>query len=91
MARVDSEQFVDVEIRRIYIAARLSEAKGVEQVLSEGGVDYFVEIEKFGRRLLGIIPREYDGVAFYVAASRADASQALLERAGFHHGLTGPS
>jgi hypothetical protein len=88
MPRVESERFGDVETCRIYIAARLGEAKTVEEVLSDGGVEYSVEIEKFGRRLLGIIPREYHGAAFYVAAHDADACLALLQRKHLIKGLT---
>jgi hypothetical protein len=88
MALVDADRFADVEVGRIYIAGRLSEARSVEALLSESGIDYCVEIEKFGRRLLGLIPREYNGVAFYVADVDASRGRQVLETAGFVKGLT---
>lgn len=87
MALVDPDAFGDAECARIYIAGRLREARQVEQALTDGAVDYFVEIEKFRKNLLGVIPREYDGVAFYVAADLAEASRQLLVSAGLRNGL----
>lgn len=87
MPLVHPDEFGDVAIARVYIAGNLREAQRVERVLSDGGLDYFVEIEKFRKHLLGVIPREYDGVAFYVAAERADASRERLLAAGLRTGL----
>lgn len=87
MALVDADTFGDVECARIYMAGRLREAQRVEQALTDGGVDYFVEIEKFRKNLLGVIPREYDGAAFYVAAERAESSRRLLVSAGLRSGI----
>jgi len=87
MALVDPDQFTGEACSRIYIAGRLREAQHVERVLSAGGIDYFVEIEKFRKPLLGVIPREYDGVAFYVAAAHGDTGRHLLVAAGLRAGL----
>ncbi len=87
MALVDPDEFSDSECARIYIAGRLREARSVEHVLTGGGVDYFVAIEKFRKNLLGVIPREYDGVAFYVAVEQAAACRELLVGAGLRTGL----
>jgi len=87
MSLVHPDELSEVPCARIYIAGRLREAKHVERVLSEGGVDYFVEIEKFRKNLLGVIPREYDGVAFYVAVEQAESSRQLLHTARLRAGL----
>ena len=80
MALVDPERLESQPCVRVYIAGRLREARTVEDTLTACGVDYVVEIERFERRLLGFIRREYDGVAFHVAAVDADrARQALRE------------
>jgi hypothetical protein len=72
---------------RVYVAGRLAEARGVEAALSGRGIDYFVDAEKFRHYVLCVIPREYDGVAFHVAAGAADSARAVLRAAGLHHGL----
>jgi hypothetical protein len=87
MALVDQEQLADHDCVRVYIAGRLREARRVEQVLTDHGVDYYVEMERFERRLFGVIRREYTGVAFYVPATSADACRARLRDAGLRAGL----
>jgi hypothetical protein len=88
MPLIDPEEFGDIPCARIYIAGRLREARHVERVLTDAGVDYFVEIEKFRKNLLGVIPREYNGVAFYVAAEQAASCRQLLVAARLRTGLT---
>ena len=87
MAMVDPEFFADKEIARVYIAGRLGEAKGVEQALSENGVDYFVESETFETNLLGVLPTRYDGVALYVLSGQASFCRRILGEAGLKDGL----
>ena len=87
MAIVDPERFADKEIERVYIAGQLGEAKGVEQALSENGVDYVVEVEPFETYLLGILPTKYDGVAFYVLSGQASLCRRILREAGLKGGL----
>lgn len=87
MALVDPEELGDQDAVRVYIAGRLPEAKDVERVLSENSVDYFVEIEPFRKMLLGFLPTEYKGVAFYVALKQADLSWRVLREAGLVQGL----
>ena len=87
MALVEPDHFAGVECVRVYIAGHLSEAQKVEQTLTDSRIDYFVEIERFQRMLLGFIRREYDGVAFYVAASQAASSRQLLRAARLTSGL----
>jgi len=87
MARVAAEQFGDAPCRRIYIAGSLREARTVEDVLTKAGVEYVVEVEKFGKKLLGVIPREYSGAAFYVLAAHAESSRCLLVGARLKSGI----
>ena len=84
---VDPDAFGDQDVARVYIAGRLSEAKRVEHALTEKGIDYTVEIEKFQTRLLGILPREYEGVAFYVLSDQAALARRTLDEAGLRAGL----
>jgi len=91
MPLIDADDLGDVPCARVYIAGRLREAKQVERVLTEAGVDYFVEIEKFRKNLLGVIPREYSGVAFYVAEAHAESSRRLLDAARLRTGLVDDS
>lgn len=87
MALVDQEQLAGQDSVRVYIAGRLREARHVESVLTERGVDYYVEMERFERRLFGVIRREYTGVAFYVPVVVADACRGWLREAGLTAGL----
>ena len=84
---LEPEAFGDQDVARVYIAGRLSEAKRVESALSEKGIDYTVEIERFQARLLGILPREYEGVAFYVLSTNAVPARRILDEAGLRAGL----
>ena len=87
MAKVEIESFEEKEVARVYIAERLREAKRVESTLSEHGVDYAVEVEPFYKLLLGFIPCEYSGAAFYVLSGQAPFARQALEVAGLKAGL----
>ena len=87
MAKVDIEAFRDQETTRIYIAGRLSEAKQVENTLTQNGIDYAVEIEPYVRLILGIVPRKYSGAGFYVLSERAAVAKRVLLAAGFEEGI----
>lgn len=84
---VEIDEFGGEETARVYIAGRLSEAKRVERTLSERGIDYAVEIEAFRTNLLGFLPTEYEGVAFYVLSQQASLCRRALEEAGLTVGL----
>jgi hypothetical protein len=87
MALVDPATFDDKEVAIVYIAGRLSESKQVEQVLSENGIDYAVDVEPFEGRVLGIVRVEYEGVGFYVSSGQADFCRRVLREAGLVQGL----
>ena len=87
MALVDAETFDDKEVAMVYVAARLSEGKRVEQVLTDNAIDYAVDIEPFQSRVLGLLPVEYEGVGFYVLSGQADFCRRILREAGLVQGL----
>jgi hypothetical protein len=47
MPRFAYDDFGDADLSRIYLAARLAEAKRVEKILDENGIDYAVEVEPY--------------------------------------------
>lgn len=87
MGLVKPETFDGKEIAVVYIAARLSEGKRVEEVLSGHGIDYAVDTEPFQHRLLGIFPVEYEGIGFYVFSFQAEFCRRALRDAGVVQGL----
>lgn len=87
MPHRDADDFEGQDCVRVYIAGRLQESQQVERTLDDRGIDYFVEVEVFRKMLLGVIPRNYHGAAFYVRAEDADASRQALLEAGLDAGL----
>jgi hypothetical protein len=88
MARIGMEDFEEgEEIVRVYLAAALPEAEGVQAALDAAGVEYGVEVEVFASpTVLGSnAPRS--GAGFWVVAADANASIDALERAGLFRGL----
>ena len=86
MARVTAIEFTDREIVRVYLAARLSEARLIEDELDRCDVDYLIEVEPYlSGTLLGI--REYRGAAFYVIADMAEVCRNRLREKGFKSGM----
>lgn len=75
------------ETSRIYIAGRVPEAKRVEDLLTRHGIEYTIEIEPYTTRLLGVLPRKYQGAVFLVLSSQADFCRDLLRKAELTKGL----
>ena len=76
-----AEHFGDQELALIYIAKRLTEALRLENVLTEAGLDYVVEPDKY---LGGIIfQSERVGAFFYLASADEGAAKDTLSRNGF--------
>ena len=84
MARVESEALVDRDLVEVFIARTLDEAQRVEELLTDRGVDYDVQVELFGRTLLGS-PRY--GAMFYVIVSHAQYCRSALAAAGLKQGI----
>jgi hypothetical protein len=65
----------------IYVAKKLKEALRLETLLTDAGVDYLVEPDKYSG---GIIFRsERVGAFFYVAPGAQSSAQETMKRGGF--------
>jgi len=79
--RREPDHFGDQDLSLIYIAKKLKEALGVETLLTDAGLDYLVEPDKY---MGGIIFRaERVGAFFYVAPGDEAAAKDTLARSGF--------
>jgi hypothetical protein len=79
--RRDPEYFGEQELNLVYIAKKLKEALSLEKLLSDAGVDYLVEPDKYSG---GVIFRsERVGAFFYVTPSSDEAARGVMHRAGF--------
>ena len=79
--RREPEFFADCEPVLLYIAKRLSEALKLEKLLTEAGLDYLVEPDRYHG---GIIFRsERVGAFFYVAPEAAEAARRCLRGHGY--------
>jgi len=76
-----AEHFGDQELALIYIAKRLTEALRLENVLTEAGLDYLVEPDKYSGGI--IFQSERVGAFFYVAPRDEGAAKDTLSRNGF--------
>jgi len=75
------EHFGDQELALIYIAKRLTEALRLENLLTEAGLDYLVEPDKYSGGI--IFQSERVGAFFYVAPGDESAAKDTLSRGGF--------
>lgn len=87
MALVDPQEFDDKEVAPVYIAGRPGEAKRVEQLLGDNGIDFVVDVQRFETYLLGVLPTEYEGVTFSVLSGQARFCRRVLYDAGLRAGL----
>lgn len=79
--RQEPEHFGDQELDLVYVAKRLKEALRLEQILTDAGLDYLVEPDRYTG---GIIFRsERVGAFFYVAPESAAGTRELMKREGF--------
>ena len=76
-----AEHFGDQELALIYIAKRLTEALRLENVLTDAGLDYLVEPDKYSGGI--IFQSERVGAFFYVAPGDEGAAKDTLSRNGF--------
>jgi len=81
--RREAEDFGDEPLELVHMSRRLREARGVENLLDEEGVDYLLEAAPYAARLLFVIPVSRVGVYFYVPESRAVEVRATLAGKGF--------
>lgn len=84
MPMVDEDTFGGRPLARIFLAVTVSEARRVEAVLDQYGVDYCVRVEPAGRTLFGSTRQ---GAAFFVDDAQADSCDEALVRAGLAAGI----
>ena len=79
--RRDAEFFGERELELVYIAKRLKDALRLEALLTEAGLDYAVETDKY---VGGLIFRgERVGAFFYVLPEGLDATHEVMRRNGY--------
>jgi hypothetical protein len=79
--RREASFFEDREMDLIYIAKKLKEALRLESVLTESGVEYAVEPDKYSG---GVIFRsERVGAFFYVLPEAAQHAREVMHQHGF--------
>ncbi|MEP7352634.1 MAG: hypothetical protein ABI824_05330 [Acidobacteriota bacterium] len=79
--RREPDHFGDVDLPLLYIARKLDEALKLEALLTDAGLDYLVEPDKYSG---GIVFRsERIGAFFYVAPEDDGAARLALQKAGY--------
>jgi hypothetical protein len=76
--RRPAEFFDDEEIALVHIATTLRRALRLEALLTEHGLDYAVEADRYMSGFLFVTAKT--GAFFYVLARDAEAARALLSR-----------
>ena len=84
VALVESEALASRDPVAVFIGQTLAETRRVENLLTQRGVDYAVQVELFGYTLLG--SARY-GAMFYVAAGQAQYCRSALVAAGLELGV----
>jgi len=78
--RREPDHFGDQELALIYIAKRLKDALDLEEVLTEAGLDYLVEPDKYSGGI--IFQSQRVGAFFYVAPGDEGVAKDTLTRSG---------
>lgn len=79
--RQTPDYFGEVQLELVYIAKKLKEALRLEQLLTDSGVEYLVEPDRYRGGVL--FQSERVGAFFYVAQTALEATRAVLDRNGF--------
>jgi hypothetical protein len=79
--RREAEFFEDRQLELIYIAKKLTEALRLEGFLTERGVDYAVEPDKYKGGV--IFSSERIGAFFYVLPDALEAAREVMRSHGF--------
>jgi len=85
------EAFQGRDVELVFIAGSVREAQRVEEVLTQQGFEFAVEIEPFVRYVLEVFPSEHEGAAFYVLSGRSAYCRRALAAAGLASGVIGTS
>jgi len=79
--RRDADFFEDREMDLIYIAKKLKEALRLESMLTESGVEYAVETDKYSGGVL--FRSERVGAFFYVLPESLEQAHEVMRKHGF--------
>jgi hypothetical protein len=79
--RRDASFFEDQEMDLIYIAKKLKEALRLESALTESGIEYAVEPDKYSGGVLFMSERI--GAFFYVLPEAMEQARETMRRHGF--------
>jgi hypothetical protein len=79
--RRDADFFEDREMGLIYIAKKLKEALRLESMLTESGVEYAVETDKYSGGVL--FRSERVGAFFYVLPESLEQAHEVMRKHGF--------
>ena len=85
--RREPDHFGDQELVLVYIARRLAEALRLEKLLTDAGLDYLVEPDKYSGGT--IFRSERTGAFFYVAPIDDSAARAIMTGSGFRPYVAG--
>jgi vacuolar-type H+-ATPase subunit E/Vma4 len=75
------EHFGEQDLDLIYVARKLDEALRLEQLLTDAGLDYLVEPDRYKGGV--IFQTERIGAFFYVAPADSGAARSALAGAGY--------
>ena len=81
------EEFSDKDTARIFIAQDMKQAGRVEQLLTENGIDYAINVEPFSQYIPFLAPAQYMGAAFYVLSGQGAFCRNLLRAQGLSAGV----
>lgn len=87
--RREPDYFGEEELALLYVAKRLRDAVRLEKILTDAGLDYLVEPDRYHGGI--IFQSERIGAFFYVTPANAEAGRQVLETAGFQPYEAGPN
>ena len=79
--RQEAEHFGERELNLVYVARKLKDALRLEAVLTQAGLDYFVEPDQFVSGT--ILKRQRVGALFYVLPEIEDTVKRTMRDSGF--------
>lgn len=79
--RQDTDFFGDIDLELLFIAGRLKEAKALEAVLTEAGVDYLIETDTYRGGFIFVSERV--GAFFYCREEHAGNAREVMRAAGY--------
>ena len=87
--RREPDYFGEKDLELVYIARKLNEALRLEEFLTQAGLDYLVEPDKYRGGM--IFQSERVGAFFYVDPQNGELARETMKRGGFAPYLTGPA